>query len=105
MRNKNRLLPNGRKTERIVLTENESEQTLLISKRKLAKNPAIKLIKEKFLLANIAEDPRANNEEHTKIIHMTNVISRTAIRLRRIISILTWAKLQAKTRITNPRVM
>ena len=64
-----------------------------------------KKIKEEFLLANIAEDPRANNEERTKIIYMTNVISRTAIRLQRIISILTWAKLQARTRITNPKVM
>ena len=55
-------------------------------------------------MANIAEDPRANNEEHTKIIHMTNVISKIAIRLQRITNILTWAKRQARTRITNPRV-
>ncbi len=74
-----------------------------------AEIPAIKgtKTKEKFFLANIAEDPRASarNEEHTKIIHThtTNVVSRIAIRLRRITSILTWAKLQARTRITNPR--
>ena len=85
--------------------KNESEQTLPISKRNLAEIPAIKRTKEKFLLANIAEDPRARNEEHTKVIHTTNVVSRIAIRLRRITNILTWAKLQARTRITNPRVM
>ncbi len=105
LRNKNCLLLIGRKTERIVLTKNESEQTLPIPKRNLAEISAIKRTKEKFLLANIAEDPRARNEEHTKIIHTTNVVSRIAIRLRCITSILTWAKLQARTRITNPRVM
>ncbi len=105
LRDKNRLLLIGRKTERIVLTKNESEQMLLILKRNLAENPAIKEIKEKFLLANIAEEPRANNEGHTKPIHTTSVVSRIAIRLRRITNILTWAKLQARKRITNPKVM
>ncbi len=105
LRDKNRLLLIGRKTERIVLTKNESEQTLTISKRNLAKNSAIKRIKEKFLLANIAGESRVNNEEPTKIIHTTNVVSRIAIRLRRITNILTWAKLQARKGITNPRVM
>ncbi len=46
-----------------------------------------------------------NNEERIKTIHTTTVVSRMAIRLRRITNILTWAKLQAKIRITNPRVM
>ncbi len=105
LKNKNRLLPNGRNTERIVLTKNESEQTLPISKRNLAKHPAIKKIKEKFLLANIAEEPRANNEEPTRVTHTTNVVIRIVIRLRRTINILTWAKPQAETRVTNPRVM
>ncbi len=72
---------NGRKTERIFLTKNESEQTLPISKRNLAKNLAKKRIKEKFLLANIAKEPRASNEERTKTTHTTNVVSRIAIRL------------------------
>jgi hypothetical protein len=70
LKDKNRLLLLiGRKTERIVLTKNGSEQTLPISKRNLAEIPAIKKIKEKFLLANIAEEPRASNEERTKTIH------------------------------------
>ncbi len=84
--------------------KNKSEQTLPISKPNLAKNPAIKKIKEKFLLTNIAEEPRASNEKRAKLIHTTNVVSRIANRLRRITSILTWAKLQARTRIPNPRV-
>ncbi len=104
-RDKNRLHLIGRKTERIVLTKNESEQTLPISKQNLAENPAIKKIKETFLLANIVEEPRVNNEEHINPTHTTTVVSRIAIRLRRITNILTWAKLQARTRITNPRVM
>ncbi len=69
MRDKNRLLLIRRKTERIVLIKNESEQTLPISKRNLAENPAIKKIKEKFLLANIAGEPRVNNEGHTRHTH------------------------------------
>jgi hypothetical protein len=77
----------------------------LISKRNLAEDPAIKKIKERFLLANIAGEPRVNNEEHTKTIHTTSVVSRMVIRLRRIANILTWAKLQAKLRFLNPRVM
>jgi hypothetical protein len=105
LRNKNLFLLIGRKTERIVRIKNESEQTLPISKRNLAENPAIKKIKEKFLLANIAGEPRVNNEEHIKLMHTTNVVTRIAIRLRRIISILTWARHQARKRITNPRVM
>ncbi len=54
--------------------KNESEQMLPISKRNLAENPAIKKIKEKFLLANIAGEPCVNNEGHTKAIHTTNVV-------------------------------
>ena len=61
--------------------KNESEQTLPISKRNLAENPAIKKIKEKFLLASIAGEPRVNNEERIRIIHKTNVISKTVTRL------------------------
>jgi hypothetical protein len=83
----------------------ESEQTLPISKRSLAENPTIKRTKEKSLLASIAEEPRVNNEEQTRIIHTTNVVSKTVTRLRRMSNIPTWAKLQARTRITNPRVM
>jgi hypothetical protein len=64
-----------------------------------------KKIKENLLLVSIAEEPRVNNEGHTKPIHTTNVVSRMMIRLRRITNILTWAKLQARKRITNPKVM
>ena len=95
----------GRKTERIVLTKNASEQTLLISNRDLTVNPAIKKIKEKFLLANIADEPRANNEERIKIMRTTTVVLRIVTRLRHLTSILTWAKPHVKIRITNPKVM
>jgi hypothetical protein len=106
----NRHLLIGRKTERIVLTKKESEQTLPISKRNLAENPTIKgptikRTKEKSLLANIAEEPRVNNEERIRIIHTTNVVSKTVTRLQRMSNIPTWARLQARTRIINPRVM
>ncbi len=49
----------------------ENEQTLPISKRNLAENPTIKgpttkRTKEKSLLANIAKEPRVNNEERIR---------------------------------------
>ena len=50
-------------------------------KTKSRENFRDKKIKEKFLLANIAKEPRANNEEHTKIKHTTNVVTRIVIRL------------------------
>ena len=59
----------------------------------------------KTLLANIAEDPRANNEEHIKITRTTSVVLRIMIRLRRITNIPTWAKPQERIRITNPKVI
>jgi hypothetical protein len=83
----------------------ESEQTLPISKRNLTEDPTIRRTKEKSLLVNIAEEPRVNNEKHIKTIPTTNVVSKTVIRLRRMSNIPTWAKLQAITRIINPRVM
>jgi hypothetical protein len=104
-RSKNRLLSIGRKIERIVLTKNESEQTLLISKRNLAENPTIKKIKEKFLLASIAAGPRVNNGVRTKRIHTKSVVSEMIIHLRCNRSTLTWAKHPEKIRITNPRVI
>ena len=105
LRDKNRHLPIGRKIERIVLIKSESEQTLLISNRNLADDPSITKRKEKFLLANIAADPRVNNGVRIKIIHTTIVVSKIMIRLRRISSIPTWAKPHARIRITNPKVM
>jgi len=104
-RSKNRLLPIGRKIERIVLTENESEQTLLISKRNLAEKPTIKKIKEKFLLANIAAIPYVSNGVRIKRTHTMSVVSRMISHLRCNRSTLTWAKLPEKVRITNPRVI
>jgi hypothetical protein len=95
----------GRKTEQIVLTKNESEQTLLISKRNLAKNPAIKKIKEKFLLASIAAEPRASNEARTQTTRTTSVVSKMKVHLRGNQSTPTWAKHQERIRIINPRVM
>jgi hypothetical protein len=118
LRDKNRLPLIGRKAERIVLTDpkivlvkGESEQTLPISKRNpiskgnLAEDPAIKKIKEKFLLANIAAEPRVKNEEHTRTIHTTSVVTKMVIHLRCIPSTPTWARHQGRTRIINPRVM
>ncbi len=54
------------------------------------KSPMIKRIKEKSLLASIAKDPRVNNEEQIRIIRTTNVVSKTATRLRHMSSIPTW---------------
>jgi hypothetical protein len=94
-----------KKTERIVPTKNESEQTLPISKRNLAENPAIKKKKEKFFSANIAAEPRVNNEEHTKIMRTMSVVSNMTIHLRCSTSTPTWARHQGRIRIINPRVM
>ena len=56
-------------------------------------------------MANIADEPRANNEERIKIMRTTTVVLRIVTRLQHLTNILTWAKLQEKTRIKNPKVM
>ena len=56
-------------------------------------------------MANIAEDPRVNNEGRTKIMRTTTVVLRIKMRLRRITNILTWGKPLERIRITNPKVI
>ena len=56
-------------------------------------------------MANIADEPRANNEERIKIMRTTTVVLRIVTRLRHLTNILTWAKPHVKIRITNPKVM
>jgi hypothetical protein len=102
---RNRLLPIGRKIERIVPTKNKSEQTLPISKRNLAGNPTIKKEKENFLLANIAADPRVKNGVRIKRIHTKSVVTKMIIHLRCSTSTLTWAKLPEKIRVTDSKVI
>ena len=93
------------KTGRIGPTVSVSEQTLPTSKRNLAENPPIKKKKEKFLLANIAADPRVKIEEHTKLTLMTNVGLKMINHLLCSKGTPTWARRQERIRIRNPRVM
>ncbi len=65
----------------------------------------VKKIKEKFLLANIAADPRVYNGVRIKRIHTKSVVTKMIIHLRCNRSTLTWAKHPEKLRITNPRVI
>ena len=103
---KQKLSSSDRKKNRTDRSDKKRKRTDAFDfKTKSRGNSSDKKDKRKVPFGKHCRRPSCKQRVSHKIIQTTNVVSRIAIRLRRITSILTWAKLQARTRITNPRVM